>query len=192
MGGPGSGRWVHSCTKPTVEGSYALDSRKWAKDGTIKPRGLWIGSTTWRNSGTQEVLSSIGVEVSCQEDFGVARLHYTRTQYDGEKEDLDYQVRLVTTRPHLGGLRWWFICPLVRGGIPCARRVAKLYRRTKYFGCRNCVGLAYRSSQEAHKDDRSERNLRKMVLRYGSLRRVLDNPDMLRSSELITIIRTLD
>ena len=42
------------------------------------------------------------------------------------EEPVDYKVRLVTTKPNYGGLRWWFICPLVRfdGGPP--RRVEKL------------------------------------------------------------------
>jgi hypothetical protein len=190
MGGPGSGRWVHAATKPTVEGSYALDSRKWTRELIIQPHGRWIGSTTWRHLDTQEVLSSIGVEISCEEDFGVVRLKYTRTQNDGEKEDLDYPARLVTTRPHLGGLRWWFVCPLVRDGIPCARRVAKLYRRTRYFGCRRCLGLAYRSSQEAHQSDRNERMLGKLVAKHGGLEHFLDNPDKLSSAELLYILRT--
>jgi hypothetical protein len=40
---------------------------------------------------------------------------------------VDYKIRLETTRPNFGGLRWWFMCPLVRrdGGPP--RRAAKLY-----------------------------------------------------------------
>jgi hypothetical protein len=64
---------------------------------------------------------------------------------------VDYKVRLVTTTPHYGGLRWWFICPLVRrdGGPP--RRVAKLYLPPggKYFGSREGYGLTYRSCQES-------------------------------------------
>jgi hypothetical protein len=192
MGGPGSGRWVHAATKPTVEGSYSVDSRKWTKDLIIQPHGCWIGSLSWRNPDTQAVLSSINVEISCQENFGTARLKYTRTQYDGETDELDYQVRLVTTRPHLGGLRWWFICPLIHGGISCARRVAKLYRRTKYFGCRKCLGLTYRSSQEAHQAERNERMLGKMVTKHGGLEHFLDNPDKLSSAELLYVLRTMD
>ena len=38
---------------------------------------------------------------------------------------MDYRVRLVTSTPHYRGLRWWFICPLVRNDRRPPRRVAK-------------------------------------------------------------------
>ncbi|MBN9122903.1 MAG: hypothetical protein J0I06_27820 [Planctomycetes bacterium] len=62
---------------------------------------------------------------------------------------LDYSVRLVTTGCHLGGVRWWFVCPLVRDNVACGRRVRKLYLCGQYFGCRTCHNLTYRSRQES-------------------------------------------
>ena len=66
---------------------------------------------------------------------------------------MDYRVRLVTTIPTYGGLRWWFICPLVRrdGGPP--RRVAKLYLPpgSRYFGSREGHELTYTSCRESGK-----------------------------------------
>ncbi len=52
-----------------------------------------------------------------------------------------------------GGVRWWFICPLIKNSTPCRRRVGKLYipPRYKYFGCRHCYELSYRSRQEYDK-----------------------------------------
>jgi hypothetical protein len=191
MGGPGSGRWVHAVTKPTVEGSYRLEVGKWVRSGVIRPGERWAGTTTWRDASTEEVTSSIGVEVHCSDDAGVVRLKYTRTHSDGEKDSLDYPIRLITTRPHLGGLRSWFVCPLIKNGMPCGRRVAKVYRRHRYFGCRHCHGLAYRSSQEAHQSDRNERMLGKMVMKYGGLEHFLDNPEKLSSAELIYVLRTV-
>jgi hypothetical protein len=149
----------------------------------------WLDDVERLDTGA--VRSSIGVEVNCDDDTGVVKLTYTLTQYDGEKHNLNYSVRLVTTCPHSGGLRWWFICPLVRNGAPCRRRVAKVFRRGRYFGCRDCHGLAYRSSQEAHKDDPNERMLAKMVTRYGSLGRMLSDPGKLSSSELICLMRSM-
>lgn len=63
------------------------------------------------------------------------------------------RVRLETTPCHLGGVRWWFICPLGVGGQPCRRRVAKLYLPywSRYFGCRTCHDLTYTSCQEHDK-----------------------------------------
>jgi hypothetical protein len=64
-------------------------------------------------------------------------------------------VELTTTRPRFGGLRWWFVCPLLVSGRPCRRRVGKLYLppRARYFGCRHCYDLTYTSCQESRKYD---------------------------------------
>ena len=44
---------------------------------------------------------------------------------------------------------WWFICPLIKDGIACNRRVLKLYiGGGKYFGCRHCYELTYQSCQK--------------------------------------------
>jgi hypothetical protein len=81
------------------------------------------------------------------------RLHYTFTR-SGEK--VDYRVRLLTTCLRHGTLRWWFACPLSVNGRPCGRRVGKLYLPPggRYYGCRHCHRLTYRSCQESRKYDR--------------------------------------
>jgi hypothetical protein len=66
-------------------------------------------------------------------------------------EQLNYAIRLETTRPHRGGLRWWFTCPVVVNGEPCGRRVQKLYlppHQGPYFGCRHCYHLGYDSRNQ--------------------------------------------
>ena len=88
------------------------------------------------------------------------RLHYSLTR---SGENLDYKVLLGTTRPRLGGLRWWFICPLVANGRKCGRRVGKLYLPPggKYYGCRHCYDLTYESSQT------SNSRIKRLFLQYG-------------------------
>ncbi len=83
------------------------------------------------------------------------RLSYTQTGRDGSKNDLDYRVALTSTTTPWGALRWWFICPLRKGGQPCGRRVGALYLPpgARYFGCRHCHDLTYRSCQEQHQAD---------------------------------------
>lgn len=74
---------------------------------------------------------------------------YTQTQgCRGDKERLDYPVKLVATPCRYGGKRWWFICPLSKDDIACRRRTLKLYLGGKYFGCRHCYELTYQSSQK--------------------------------------------
>ncbi|MCA9947859.1 MAG: hypothetical protein KC449_30465, partial [Anaerolineales bacterium] len=52
---------------------------------------------------------------------------------------------------NFGGHRYWFICPLTANGRYCGRRVGKLYLApgSRYFACRHCQNLTYRSSQES-------------------------------------------
>ena len=83
------------------------------------------------------------------------RLRYTITSTD---EAVDYRIDLQTTRPHFGGLRWWFTCPLVRADRPCRRRCEKLYLAPggTYYGCRKCY-----VSYACQREDRADRMLRK-------------------------------
>ena len=109
-----------------------------------------FGSWCWTHDGDDKPFATIGYEADLtDQDDAWLRLHY---QAGGEP--VDCKVRLVTTTPHYGGLRWWFICPLVRrdGGPP--RRVAKLYLPpgAKYFGSRIGYGLTYTSCQESGKN----------------------------------------
>jgi hypothetical protein len=63
---------------------------------------------------------------------------------------LDYKVSLAVTRPRFGGLRWWFLCPLIVNGRACGRRVGKLYLPPggRHVGCRRCHRLTYTSCQQ--------------------------------------------
>ena len=82
---------------------------------------------------------------------GVMRLKYSLRNV---KDPVDEPIGLVTTRLPRGGVRWWFLCPRMRGETVCGRRVGKLYRPVDqtFFGCRHCYGLKYRSSRGAHRD----------------------------------------
>ena len=58
-----------------------------------------------------------------------------------------YPVALDWTPCPFGGARPWFRCPLVVDGEPCRHRVRILYRPwgARYFGCRHCHHLTYRT-----------------------------------------------
>jgi hypothetical protein len=150
MGGSGSGR-TNGHTK--VEDCRWLDASRWMKEGILQA-GVWrSGSWQWKNADTAEITSSIGYEVNITDSsFPWLRLYYSFTQ---TKEALDYKIQLQPTRPYIGGLRWWFTCPLVINHSTCNRRVAKLYLPPggRYFGCRHCYDLTYESCQKSHKFD---------------------------------------
>ena len=151
MGGYGSGRWELHRKADTVEECRNLDANRWTREGILKKGVHHIGGWKWSDGQTGEETASIGYEV-CTHD-GLTpwlRLRYTVTSV---KESLDYTIRLQVTWPQFGGLRWWFSCPLVIDGNKCERRVGKLYLPPggKYFGCRHCYHLTYRSAQEHDK-----------------------------------------
>ena len=55
----------------------------------------------------------------------------------------DFCLRFTTTKCHLGGVRYWFLCP------SCSKRVGKLYAplSADEFKCRYCHNLTYKSTQ---------------------------------------------
>ena len=136
----------HWDKKTTVEGCKSI-STTFLKQHDYFCGVRW-GSMKWTRGG--EETGSVGFVVSVQDWTGEIRFQYTQTQrQSGEKESLDYPVRLTATPCRYGGKRWWFICPLIKNGYTCNRRVLKLYLGGgKYFGCRNCYNLTYESCQE--------------------------------------------
>jgi hypothetical protein len=82
-----------------------------------------------------------------QGPMGIAILRPRRPE--SPRQDNVHGALLTATRPHFGGRRWWFQCPLVVDGVPCRRRCLVLYRPwgAPFFGCRQCHQLTYRSSQ---------------------------------------------
>jgi len=150
MGGYGSGRrWGH-CKKTTVEESLDLTARAF-KPFMNMETGT-VGTMTWTRGG--EKYASISFRPEGNGDDRLFLFSYTHGSGESAQA-LDYPVRLVKTAPHFGGVRWYFLCPLVDGGKPCSRRVSKLYLPPGglYFGCRECYGLTYTSSQESHRFD---------------------------------------
>jgi hypothetical protein len=77
--------------------------------------------------------------------------------------DIDDKIFLAATEPHLGGLRWWFVCPSEN------RRVRKLYLPPAglRFRSRHAYRLAYASQREAVYD-RAMRRTRNICRRLGS------------------------
>lgn len=81
--------------------------------------------------------------------------------FDGEKEVVEQIIPLDRTPCNYGSQRIWFLCP------KCSRRVAILYKASKYFLCRHCHNLTY-SSQKESEADRLMRKVRKIRRRIGA------------------------
>ena len=145
MGGYGSTRWNWHNKRMAVE-----DCRKLPLS-VIKKYLIvgWGSDLTWSRNG--EKVASIGYQVKGSGDCPSSiLLIYTITTADKEKIDCKYPVDLTTTPLPWGESRYWFICPIVG----CGRRVSVLYLAPggKYFACRHCNRLSYRSRQEGSSD----------------------------------------
>jgi hypothetical protein len=156
MGGSGSGNhyhWWRRSKKTTVEQCLSLDVTRWTRQGSLQAGTSTSGTWTWTYASGNCFKVNYDV-VAFDPTDAFIRLYYsfiwTATQ---KRETLDYRVRLTTTRPRRGGLRWWFICPLVVNGQECGCRVGKLYLppEGRYFGCRHCYDLTYASCQQSRK-----------------------------------------
>lgn len=138
------GRWFYN-KKDTVSGHHAIDIRKLREWGWLK--GFTCGTLRWSRGGEETGSMDISIDIRTRQ--GNVWLNYAHNK----TESLNYQVQLVTTACNYGGFRWWFLCPLIRNGYPCQRRVGVLYVAGKYAGCRYCYDLTYESCQDSHKFD---------------------------------------
>jgi hypothetical protein len=127
----GAGRPGH---RAKAEQLQRVDVREWARRGYL--RGSCSFSWSWNRGG--EPSGSIGVAVHGP---AALTLSYTFTVNGGARHVAE-SLAIVNTGCPYGGTRPWFACPR------CARRVALLYLRGGYFGCRRCKRVAYSSQSE--------------------------------------------
>jgi len=152
MGGYGSTRWDYHRKKRLVEECYSIDILDFARN-RILDEANYQGTRVWINKLTGEVIGSINVEVEIRQNGEyVVHLKYTVSDIY-EEEKVDIPTLIGTSRAYHRGSRRWFLCPLTVNGKWCGRRVRKLYLPPdeKYFGCRHCHQLTYRSVQEHDK-----------------------------------------
>lgn len=102
---------------------------------SLAPRQSSSGELTWTDRYGQRLLSA-KYALILDEGSGVLSLSYQVIDSNKqERRTAEYVIRLDTTRPHLGGLRWWFRCPYT------GRRARKLYLfpRNDKFCCRTAL-----------------------------------------------------
>lgn len=140
MGGMGSGSYYRWDSKTTIEDGLTLNLGKLVRDRLVISGQHVSHSLVWRRVSDGEQTASIGYEANLIDPSAAwMRLHYRHND-----KPLDYRIKLTTTRPHYGGLRWWFVCP-ANGS-----RVAKLHSPPggDIFASRKAYGLVYQSQRE--------------------------------------------
>jgi hypothetical protein len=165
MGGRGSGNhyhWHRASKKGTVEDCLTIDAGQFGRNKWFQQGEITSFVTTW----TYPLGSQFTVHL--QADTRVLGCSFVQLSYswvwagDGKPDFADYRVGLLTTPMRFGGVRWWFVCPLTVAGRTCGRRVAKLHlpSGSRWFGCRDCHQLSYRSRQEGYRERSLARLLR--------------------------------
>lgn len=119
VGGFGSGR---QGGRLVVEDCLTLDINKLVRDGMIVPGRKvgpsvlrWTETRTGRETATMAFVADLA-------DPGAAWMRLAFGSGVGASRcEHECMIRLATTRPRFGGLRWWFACPL------SGRRCGKLH-----------------------------------------------------------------
>jgi hypothetical protein len=155
MGGYGSGRpgW-----RPKAEQFRSLDVNRLRKAGVLKSG--YFGGWQWTVDG--EKVASISMRAEAERLVLIYRIRPDSEDW----EDIKEPITLTETDCAFGGARPWFLCPGVRNGQWCGRRVGKLYIGRRYFVCRHCHRLAY-SSQSEEPMDRHNRRANKIRMALG-------------------------
>jgi hypothetical protein len=155
MGGWGSGLYDRiKGVKRIVENSLSLNILWFKRKGLLTP-GSNI-ALSWSRGDT--VLFSI--EATAYENYLLLRYTNKKT------EDVEQKINFTYTPCNYGGKRIWFLCP------SCGRRCAIIYIHKKYFACRVCCDLTYRTCNETPRDRRFSKanKLRQLIgARPGAL-----------------------
>jgi len=136
------GRWY---SNKKTEADYLKKIEIWwlKKYGYLQ--GYKYGGMKWTHPSGKENSVSFAVSTTEESDSYIQFIYIQTDNSTREKKDFDYKVRLTTTPCNLGSKRFWFICPLVKNGVPCNKRIGVLYKDGDYFGCRHCYNLSYES-----------------------------------------------
>lgn len=145
MGGVGSGRYYRG-KRANTDNASRLDINRMVSQGAIqqgvRKQGVW----QWLLDG--EVHSSVSyISDLLDIDNAFLELDYTTREW-GQKEHINYRIKIDYTQPHFGGYRFWFICPFRH------IRASVLYHPYggKYFASRQASNLKYASQSEGYID----------------------------------------
>ncbi len=129
MGSSNSTRWDNTRTRLCVESCFTLAPPQ----GRLRPGSC---SVEWQRG-------RVVVWCVLARDGGGFTMSVRHNWHGGGPTQF---VRLEATRPHFGGVRWWYCCPA------CGSRVSRLHlpgrgRVVHEFKCRACYDLSYESAQ---------------------------------------------
>ena len=142
---PLTGRAVHSRKWP-VEEARAIDIASLREKGFFDLEVGLVWTSSWMRWDKPWGEVSYRREDYLGEPF-LLWFTYNVQKDGGEWRPVNYWVAIESTQCHFGGVRHWFICPILVNGRACGRRFRCLYLagNADYFGCRECLRLTYQS-----------------------------------------------
>jgi hypothetical protein len=141
MGGMGSGR-IGGFGSATTNDLQKIDLAWMRREGILKPG--CSGSMTWSRGGHRTA------EIRYEVRHHGLRVYYRVTPYAGAPFTVDETIPFAFSAQPFGGQKTWFSCPA------CRRRASTLFGG-RYFRCRRCHGLKFKSQYEAPYDRAIER-----------------------------------
>jgi hypothetical protein len=94
-----------------------------------------------------------------QEGFGALEISFSKNKGPTVRQ----VIKIVSTRPRYGGMRWWFVCP--RTGKRCLYLYLPANENAIRFLSRKSYGLKYESQKETALQ-RSRRRIDRLEVRY--------------------------
>ena len=151
MGGDGSGNF-RPPLKDLVESCWELSIGDLVRDGMIQP---WhtVGAALVKDHRTGNSVRRAHCEVDAAEEKDRGLTIFCTVPFVARQLSIEERIGLTASWPHFGGQRWWFSCP----NRPCGKRVGKVYLLpgvSTRFACRACHRLVYKSSQQAHRNEK--------------------------------------
>jgi hypothetical protein len=155
MGGYGSGGFRYGRQRTLIERCFVLDANMLAR------KGLFL---------TQSALAlNWGLALAAVAVFS-PHLQAIRVILHGLEDPVDQVIRMSSTPCHLGGYRFFLVCPI------CGTRATKLYLPSKDtlqrpdigpFACRGCHGLVYASRNIADEYRIAIRRVGRVEMKLG-------------------------
>lgn len=109
------------------------------------PDMLW--TCKWNEGGAESSIC-YQIQKNAEDKSAAMRLRYRVLGLHTNEPDLmDYTVPIKVSLSYKRKIWYWFVCPLIINGKPCAKRVRNLYflPSSNYFGCKSCRDLMIRS-----------------------------------------------
>ena len=128
MGGFGSGDWADVATrKRTVGLCMSISASRLKKYGFFAENKS--GTITWTNEFSEEI-GTVKIQSVMSGNGNKTYLELAIGGFVTTRQTIE----LTTTDCNYGKFRYWFVCPVVKDGVYCGNRAAKLTQVLRLAG----------------------------------------------------------